>query len=375
MIKKMLLLCVSIICLKMTYAQKDSAAHTLSLPSPISITGSVDGYYRYNFDVDQNNITSFTNSSNSFELGMASIIGDHSFGKGGITVDLGFGRRAAEYSYNDSSSKNNLLAIKQAFIYYQSSSKLKFTFGKWGTHIGFEVLDAYNNRNYSMDYMFTFCPFFHTGIKADVTIDSNWSYMFGLANPSDFSTTSSSTKTLLAQLSHTNKAGTWKEFLNYQGYSGVSTPYILNSVTGYNVYKSLTQADLVINGTLSKKWGIGFNSTYQVVETNKSNCWWGSAIYLNYDPLASLGFTLRGEYFSDKDGIKLNHIAFATIPASVSGVNIYNLTFSTIWKIDNCLTIVPEIRFDNASENIFTKSNASSINSTFSSLIAAVYKF
>ena len=356
------------------FAQKDTAAHVVA-PPPIAITGSVDGYYRYNFNGATNNYTSFTNSQNSFELGMASIRGDHSFGKGGVTVDLGFGRRAAEFSYNDTANKNNLFALKQVYMTYQASSKVKFTLGKWGTHVGYEVLDAYSNRNYSMDYMFSFGPFFHTGIKADVTIDSNWTYMVGLANPTDFSSTESSTKVLLAQLAHTTKDGKWKEFLNYQGYYGVSTPYILNPGTGYGMYKSLSQVDLVVNGTLSSKWGIGYNGTFQTVEADKSYNWWGSAIYLNYDPTAKLGYTLRGEYLSDKDGIKLNHAAFSTVPVSVTGANVYDVTLSAIWKIDNCLTLVPEIRYDNASEGIFWKSDGTSTMSTFSALVAAVYKF
>jgi len=45
----------------------------------LALTGSVDAYYRYNFHNAKdssltNNYTSFTNSQNSFELGMASLM-------------------------------------------------------------------------------------------------------------------------------------------------------------------------------------------------------------------------------------------------------------------------------------------------------------
>src|SRR6516162_9656294 len=63
-------------------------------PPPVTITGSVDVYYRLNSGSGgskyTNNYTSFTNSVNSFELGMASIRADHSFGDVSATVDLGF---------------------------------------------------------------------------------------------------------------------------------------------------------------------------------------------------------------------------------------------------------------------------------------------
>ncbi|MEI9809464.1 MAG: outer membrane beta-barrel protein [Bacteroidota bacterium] len=134
-----------------------------------TISGSVDVYYRYNFlnakDIGAfNNNTSFTNSQNSFELGMASVKIEHSFGKVSGVLDLGVGKRAEEFSYNDRvfsinddgdevSSPTLLAAIKQAYVTYAPSDKVKFTFGKFGTHVGYELLDPQLNRNYSMSYM------------------------------------------------------------------------------------------------------------------------------------------------------------------------------------------------------------------------------
>jgi len=353
-------------------ADSTTAAKT---PPPVSISGSVDGYYRYNFDDPKggtNNKTSFTNSQNSFELGMATLRADHSFGKVSATADLGFGRRAAEFSYNDSASNQNLAAIKQLYVTYQATSKIKFTLGKWGTHIGYEVLDAYSNRNYSMDYMFSYGPFFHTGIKADVTLSGTTAFMVGVANPTDFSSTSSSTKVAIAQFSTGTKDGKWKGYLNYQGYYGVSTPYVLNSGTAYTLYKNLSQIDLVVNGTLNSKWGIGYNGTYQAINDGSSKDWWGSALYLNYDPKSNLGFTLRGEYFSDKDGIKL-----AQFDGDPYKGDVTDFTLTALWKVESNLTIMPEIRLDNTSKDgFFAKSNGvTSTNSTVSALVAAVYKF
>ena len=142
----------------------------------LALTGSVDAYYRYNFHNAKdsgrtNNYTSFTNSQNSFELGMASLKADYTIGKVEAVADLGFGRRAEEFSYNE---QGTLAAIKQAYVSYAPSDKVKFTMGKWFTHVGYEVPDAYLNRNYSMDYMFSYGPFFHTGLKADITVNSNF---------------------------------------------------------------------------------------------------------------------------------------------------------------------------------------------------------
>ena len=175
-----------------------------STKSPLKISGSADGYYRFSPGAEgsgfSNNLTSFTGSSNIFQLGMASIKGEYTKGKAGVVIDLGFGKRAEEFSYAD---EGTLQSIKQAYIYYAPSDKVKFTFGKFGTHIGYELLDPQLNKNYSMSYMFTNGPFSHTGLKADFTLGGGAGLMVGIANPIDVTSPSSGSepKTILFQLS------------------------------------------------------------------------------------------------------------------------------------------------------------------------------
>ena len=389
MLQKLCATGTALFCFMMSYSQ-DSAKlaappppppasdTTVKPPPPVTITGSVDVYYRYNFNAPggkTNNYTSFTNSQSSFELGMASIRADHSFGKVAATVDLGFGRRAEEFSYNDGPHPS-LFAVKQLYLSWQASGKIKFTAGKWGTHIGYEVLDAFSNRNYSMDYMFSFGPFFHTGLKADITLSGTTALMVGVANPTDFSTSTSATKVAIAQFSTGTKDGKWKFFLNYQGYYGVTADTII--APGYALFKSLSQVDLVINGTLSSKFGIGFNGTVQSVNSStlaKSTSWWGSALYLNFDPTSTFGLTLRGEYFGDKDGVKINPIDINTEVGQTPGLNVFDVTLSAICKVGSNLTIIPELRLDNGSKNFFSTSDGTATKSTFSGLIAAIYHF
>ncbi|MBS1915196.1 MAG: porin [Bacteroidetes bacterium] len=359
----------------MTKTTPDSPAKT---PPPITITGSVDGYYRFNFSnpkYGSNNYTSFTNSNNSFELGMASIRGDHSFGKVSATVDLGFGRRAEEFSYNDGAHPT-LFAVKQLYLSFQATSAIKFTLGKWGTHIGYEVLDAFSNRNYSMDYMFSYGPFFHTGLKADITLSSTTALMVGVANPTDFSTTTASTKVFIAQFSTGTKDGKLKAFLNYQGYGGVNADTVI--APGYTLFKSLNQFDLVVNATVSSKFGIGLNGTLQTVKSSildKTATWGGVAAYLNFDPTSKFGLTLRGEYFMDKDGVKVNPVDLYSNPNQTAGLNVFDLTLSALFHVGSNLTIIPELRIDNGSKDFFYKSDGTTTKSTVSGLLAAVYHF
>jgi hypothetical protein len=338
---------------------QDSAKTAAPTPST-TFTYSIDGYYRADFSGQlANNKTSFTNSNNSFALGMASIRVDHSFGKVSATADLGFGQRANEFSYNETGA---LQTIKQAYISYAPSSKIKFTLGKWATHVGYEVLDAYANRNYSMDYMFSYGPFFHTGLKADITLGKKSAFMVGVSNPCDLTSTTSSTKAFIAQFSTATKDDKFKLFVNFMGHGGVSSVQTLTPY--YTLYKSLSQFDAVINYTVSGKFSLGYNGTIQTINDGDSKSWYGSALYLNYDPTSKFGLTLRGEYFDDNKGIKF-----------AGGAKITDFTLSGNIKIDDHLTIIPEIRLDNSDNKIFLDGSGSATSSAGNVLVAAVYKF
>lgn len=335
------------------FAQDTTSKSTAIDVAGVKITGSADVYYRYNFSNPKNatnNYTSFTNSQNSFELGMASLQGAHSFGKASAFIDLGFGRRAEEFSYANTDHPS-LFAVKQAYLSYAVSDKFKLTMGKWATHIGYELVDAYLNRNYSMDYMFSYGPFSHTGIKADISLGGKSAIMVGIANPTDNVTTTSSRKYALAQFSTGSSNDKFKAYLNYQGSYGGSL--------------NLTQFDLVLNGTVSDKFSIGYNGTVQSVkpESGNSNSWWGSALYFNYDPVSTFGITLRGEYFDNKKAV-------VAAPAT----SIFDVTLSPNFKVGN-LTIIPELRLDAGKDQVFLKNDGTGTKSTVTGILAATYHF
>ncbi len=352
------------------------AAFAQDSTKTFALSGSVDAYYRVGGGKDSageiktNNLTSFTNSANSFELGMASLRADATAlsGKVGATVDLGFGTRATEFSYNDGSTPL-LAAIKQAYITYAPVSALKFTVGKFGTHVGYELLDAPLNRNYSMSYMFTNGPFFHTGVKADITA-GKIGLMVGVTNHVDYSTTAGSPtahiKNLIGQVSYTSNAKI-KAYLNYWGYFGDK-----EEASGA---ESQSQLDLVVLGTITDKFNIGLNGTYRSAKMSiydpitqktdsKTNSWFGTALYLNYDPSSAVGVTLRGEYIGNDDGLL----------SSVASKNIFESTLSLNYKVGP-FTLIPEVRIDSAADEIFTKGNGAGTKSAISGVFAAIYKF
>ena len=337
-------------------------AQTDSLPAPapapaLTITGSADVYYKYDFLKNAGNgLTSFTSTHDQFALGMASVKFEHKTSKVDMVADLGFGKRAMDFAYNDNGI---LAAVKQLYISYSASEHVKFTAGSWATHVGYELVDPQLNRNYSMSYMFTNGPFTHTGLKADFTFGKS-GLMVGVANPTDYRIVPDGVmnkKFILAQYSYA-ASDKFKAYLNFVGGKGTDTT------------KNF-QVDLVLTSKLSDKFSIGYNGTINNskfwITSSKSYTssmsWWGSALYLNLDPKPNFGLTLRGEYFSDKYAIKL--------PA---GGNILAATLSANIKVDG-FTFIPEFRIDNS--NVFNFANDKGVakKSAPSLIIAAVYAF
>ncbi len=307
--------------------------------SSTTFTTYVDAYYRSDFaGLKSNNKTSFTNSNSEFQLGMISIKADKTLGKFAGTVDLGFGKRADEFSYND---KDIATTLKQAYVSFAPNSVLKITVGKWATHIGYELLDAYSNRNYSMSYGFSYGPFFHTGVRADIALGGKSAMMVGVAEPTDFFNTKAEAKMAIAQFSTASSDDKLKAYLNYQGGMGKS------------------QFDLVLNAAISNELGFNYDAT--VCNISGKN-WSSNAVYMNYDFNPTFGLAVRSEYFNDSKG--------------ALGLNtaIFQNTLSANFHF-NKFTIIPEIRYDDGTNRPFLTKALAETGTAGNFLIAAVYKF
>lgn len=366
MLRKFIMACIAISSFFVNNAQQASVPATDSTVTaeedqkPIfSLSGSADVYYRYDFaKTKANNFTSFTNSHNSFALGMASLKAEHKSDKVGAVIDLGFGQRAREFSYNDEGIS---AAIKQLYVSYSPTDWLKFTAGTWATHIGYELLDPQLNRNYSMSYLFTNGPFSHTGLKADITKGKH-GFMAGISNATDFRMPPDgqvNKKFVIGQYSFAASDNV-KIYLNYVGGKGPDT-------------SKTNQFDAVATAKLSDMFNIGFNASvnntqfWDGAKNLDGQSWWGSAVYLNVDPQSWFGLTLRGEYFNDDNQLKM-------FSAAATGGNIFATTLSANFKVSSFI-IIPEFRIDNASQPIFIDKDGAAKKSFSSFLVAAVYSF
>lgn len=321
------------------------------------ITGAVDAYYFYSLN-KMPFPTSFTNQHNSFSLGMANIMFSKT-GKVGFMADIAFGPRAeaANGYLTEDGGITTLSIIKQLFVTYSPTEWLTLTAGNFGTFVGYEVIDAPVNMNYSTSYMFTNGPFYHTGLKANFKLSEHFGAMAGIFNDTDTKIDVVPGKHLGAQLSYT--AGDLAVFLNYLEGK-------IQEETEESVEIFSHQVDLVATYALGKL-GLGLNTSYRtlVPEEGDGTSWFGAAVYANYAVSEVFHPAIRVESISDMDGI-------------ITGINdnsILSLTLSGNLKVGP-LTIIPEIRMDSAKEEgYFLDKDGKPDKSNLGGLLAVVYGF
>ncbi len=334
----------------------------LSQENKTTFGGSADAYYKFDFAKQNTGRTSFTNSHNSFELGMFSLSATHAFGKASALADIGFGKRAKDFSYNDQAET---FFIKQLNFNYEIVKNFKVTLGSFATHIGYELVDAYQNKNYSMSYAFTNGPFFNTGLKANYVADK-FNFMLGVTNPTDFKTalqSGSDNKTVIGQIGYT--ADKFSGFLNFTTGSRNPLPLYTPNQIGGELYNR-TQFDFVGSYKATEKLGIAFNATYAIQkhdEVSDLDTNWLSIIgYLSYQTTEKSALNWRAEYVKDDKALFGDE------------VSVFANTLSWMYSVDN-LKIGPEVRFDSASKDIFVNSKSEPTKTSASVLLSTTYVF
>lgn len=300
----------------------------------VSISGSVDAYYRTNLsstDVGaQNPGTSFANET-GFALGMANIIASYEGEKTGVVADVVFGPRGDEAvgGYN----------LNQLYAYWNVSEGTTLTMGRFNTFLGYEVISPTGNFNYSTSYLFSNGPFSHVGLKADFALSEDFSLMLAVMNETDVNNNLSGDYSLGAQLGY---AG---QFLNL---------YYANAGLGFEV-------DYTGGFDLSDSFFLGLNAAYA---DNDGEGFMGAALYPQIAVSDAFSLGLRGEYFdwlSDAD-------------SSIDDQDVLALTLTGSYTIEN-LTIKPELRLDSNSQEVFADNDLAPTKSLSSFALAAIYSF
>ncbi|MEZ4986816.1 MAG: porin [Saprospiraceae bacterium] len=328
-----------------------------------TLSGSADAYFRISPD-DQAPASSFANLP-GFSLGMFNLIGAHEGKKAGFVGDLVFGPRGGDAVFASGVptiggfAANASTFVNQLYVYLQASDKVKLTLGNFNTFLGYEVISPTANFNYSTSYMFSYGPFSHTGVKADVAVSDDLSLMLGVFNPTD--------------LTEFNAPGSYSVGAQV-GYKGVYLNFLYGDQDGEAGNGPLFQADITAGFDLTDKLYLGVNATINTTDvgTESDNpAFFGGAGYLQYAFSDDFALGFRGEYFGESQG---GYGIIGAYDLTDLSASIIDLTLSANVKFGD-LTLIPEIRLDAASQDIFLDGDGKATSSLASFVLAGVYAF
>lgn len=318
--------------------------------SPLTVSGYVDTYYFANFNGVSgpgSNLGAsgferiFDQNANSFQVGLAQIKTSYEYGSVTGVIDLTFGNHGDLGNYGNKQSPLGAgigttgLAIKQAYVSWAASDKVTFTGGQYGTNVGYEVIDAPVNFNYSLSNLFGNGPFYHTGIKLDVAPADNFAFMLGVNNGLDSKDDNNSAKGVAAQI-YVAPVDGWDLWLNYFGSNEGS-----KSDPAKYTWLDITTAYQVTDNFL-----VGLNAVpYGALKTDSgTQKWSGAALYLNGSLTEKFGLGVRGEYFDNSEGGI--YLVDANNTESGEGAAVTSITVTASVNITDHLMFKPELRFD-----------------------------
>jgi hypothetical protein len=219
--------------------------------------------------------------------------------------------------------------------------------GKFVTLLGYEVIEAPNNLNFSRSFLFGLAiPLTHVGALLSYAPVEWLTITAGPVVGWDVADDNNDAMSVMGQIAFT-------------GVKDLTTS--LNFIAGPEQFDKTgnprTVLDLVVTYTGIKNLTLGFNVDYgweidepSLVGTRSRSTnavWWGYAGYVAYDFTEKLRASFRGEYFRDADGARTLAIA----PGSP--VSLWEMTATAQYKIWKGLVGRLEFRHDQANEKVF----------------------
>jgi hypothetical protein len=388
------------------FAQKKDSVSSNSInplanQGKLSYSGYFDTYYFTNLNnpASRNNLGSsgvsrgFDRYVDQFQLGMFLSRINYANDKAEVVGEIGFGPNVEYGSYgNDfrykwgtvlANTTYSSLMIKQAYITYKASKRLSFTAGQFGTHIGYEYIDAPLNYNYSINNTFNSgIPFYHTGLKANFKVNEKITVMGGLVNGTDNTNDNNRAKSFIGQISFTpsdrftasintiqgNEANARTNGKDTASYFGV-----LDLVSTWQATKRITVGLWLMRGSLKGEYqGGSYYSTMQH--------WGGTNLYLVYKVSDIFSLGTRLEYFDNTSGVR-------ALRTQGKGTAARTITLTgNITLANGNLLLKPEVRtdifnkisgtIDDGKMQEFMDSNGNFSKNTQTTLgMAAIFKF
>jgi hypothetical protein len=353
-----------------------------------AFSGYLDSYYSANFNRpasrDNKGVAEtarvFDTRAGQFSLGLVQTKVAYTNSKSEAVVDLTFGPNADMGNYGNAVF-STALAIKQAYFTYNFTDKFSMTAGQFGTIIGYEVIDAPANFNYSLSNQFANGPFYHTGLKATYAFSSRASLMVGVVNNVDGIEDNNRKKGIISQL-YFAPVENWNVYLNFI----TSNEANENTETGKTPEAAYTMFDIATSYQISEKFLLGLNASYGMQKGEfqgsegpaSTESWGGVALYANTAISDNFGIGARYEYFNNDNAVR------GIVTATGAGTSVNSITLTgNITLADGHILLKPEFRLDaypkvagaSSAQQFMDSNGAWTKNSQTTFGLAMIYKF
>ena len=342
----------------------------------VEVSGFIDTYYSYNYSNPKDNLgsggdfvrpdmielRSFDREHNSFTLDNVEIsVFKPSTEKDpigfGFTTNYGEIARRLTFVPSEMTSNtrvdNDDFTISQGFVTYKApiGKGIDFKFGKFATWIGAELWESVDNPNFSRSLLYQNCiPFTNTGLAVSYPLLDKLTVTGYLVNGWDTFVDNNDGKTLGYQF---NWAVAENTSFIVNGSHGAEQDDDLSPGADGNwrhfwdlilALKPLDKTSINLNFDFGTEEGAeGIGGGFYASPTGRNGTWWGFSGIISQDITDSFGLALRGEYFDDNDGARVG----------VMGLQVSEVTLTANIKIRENLLVRPEIRYDDADQEIF----------------------
>lgn len=347
-------------------APPDPAPKPAAAPAPwyeqIAVNGMVSTSYVGNFNSPAsrtNQFRVFDTVSGSAQLDVAQLVVQHEAskpGQAGFMIDVMAGAvanvTAALGLFRDENGEAGEFDILQAYASYVAPAGrgLRFDVGKFTTHIGYEVVDRYDdfNNNQSHSFLFGYAePVTHTGLRVSYPFTDKLSAQVLLVNGWDNARDNNGGKSVGAQF-EANPSDRVSVVVAYMGgpEQAESDASTRNTIDTYATFKATPRLSLALN------YDHGWESEAPRAETAGGGVvdatWQGVAGYARVEVSERLAFTGRVEWFDDPFGARTGYVQ-----------SLKEVTFTPEFRPHPKFVIRGDLRKDWSNKDVFELSDGS----------------
>jgi hypothetical protein len=326
-----------------------AAAAVKQVKDALGLSVYLQGGYTLNMATPEphtNALRVFDQADNSMSLDLAELVFDKA---APVTGGLGWHLKlsageTAKYIHSTGfgdTAGNDPYDLTEAYVTALApvGKGVSFTFGKFATFLGAEVIEAGGDWNYSRSLLFNYAiPFTNTGLKIAYPVCDQFQPAVYIVNGWDNSEANS-----------TGKSYGFSATINPVAPLSIVANYLYGPETDfYNLNYDSNRSIYDVTATYKATKDLTFMANYDYGDQDSargdampSAKWQGAAGYARYQATDKIAFALRGEWFDDHDGVRTG-----------TAQTDYEVTFTPEFNVYGML-VRPEYRHDWSDQPVF----------------------